>query len=230
MQKTIFRPAAAALAVAACMAWGAAANAEPTGSTQADATRATATQASSHHHHAKRGGPRFAQRHGQQARHRFKRRAHRNMRAANVLFVPGYGGVSQAVVDQLELSDSQQKLLKQAQESTEKVRLTWSRKSQKSIGTIDPRSTLEDRKQHKEELAKARNERTENWLELWDSLDDTQQAFLSGVFAERSDRRVTKRGTNRSKITQEDCYGRHSQTIQGRHHWQSRGQPRQQAQ
>ena len=226
MQQSLFRRSCVVLAMASCLGWGAAAQAQPaTPAAHFDGSRATLVadaqgvhksgHRSMHRQHGRhfqgkqRAGSRGQHAHKKGQRNAGKRHQyHRSQRGPAVMVVPGFGGVGQHVVDHLELTDSQQKLLKQAQDSAKQVRLAWSNKPQKSIGTIDPRARLDQREQRRAERTKARDTSTEHWLELWDSLDDTQQAFLSGVFAERANRQMQRRH-------------KPAETRQGRFRWQS---------
>src|SRR5690625_4511310 len=192
MQKSRFSRTRIALLTAACLAWGGAAQAQQPVNTVsplewasatlvADATPARKQAKRTAHHHRQRM-------HGKHKKHF---RGHR--RAPIVMVVPGYGGVGQHVVDQLSLTHDQQALLAQAQDTARQARLTWSRKPQQTIGTMDPRGRLQEREEQKKERLQAREQSTEHWLQLWDSLDDQQQAMLSGVFAERSHRSMQRR-------------------------------------
>lgn len=219
MQKFFFKPSVAMLATVACLAWGGAVQAQPSDTLPSEGISITQT---TDVRKADKRGTRQMYRDGRQMYreghqmyrdgrqmyhegHHTRRGApyghYEGMRSDNmVMFIPGYGGVGQYVVDQLVLSDNQRQLLEQAQESTAKVELTWSRKPQKSLGKIDPHAMIGEREQRLEERAGARDESTKDWLALWDALDERQQAFLSGVFAERASRYVQRdhrRGTMR---------------------------------
>lgn len=211
MQQSLFRRSAVTLAVAACLGWGAASVAQTTTPAAQPAGPQATLVADAHgvHHRGRhamhqrskhyRGKHHRAGARGHHARNKSARHGgkhHRygsSRRAPAVMVIPGFGGVGQHVVDQLSLTDSQQSLLEQAQESTKKVRLSWSDKPQKTLSTMDPRARLEARQEHREARARARDTSTEHWLELWDSLDDKQQSFLSGVFAERASRQMQRR-------------------------------------
>lgn len=218
MQKFLFRPSMVALATVACLAWGGVAQAQPSDTLPSEgisitqttdvrkADRRSARQMHRGGHQMHRGGHqmyrdgRHMDRDGHHARRGAPYGSYEGMRSGNVvMFIPGYGGVGQYVVDQLDLSDQQRQLLEQAQESADQVQLNWSRQSQKFLGTMDPHAALEEREQRRQERATARDKSTKDWLALWDTLDEKQRAFLSGVFAERASNRHMQRDGRRGK-------------------------------
>ena len=122
------------------------------------------------------------------------RAGHHAQRAA--LMVPGYGGVSQAVVDSLALTDVQKGLLEQAQQARASV---WSehssgaragraeRKAALSEGTIDPRAALKAHDEKRQNMLQARAVMNDKWLAVWDALDPSQRAKIAQHLAARSD-------------------------------------------
>ncbi len=215
MSANLFRCTLFSAVLAAGMAVTGGAQAQTNAPTAMESSAAVQVAGAHHHHniqrhsmryrgghHAHRKGHRHARykKHGRHGAHHHKRHrgsAHHSSGhyrgsygqsrryARPVMWVPGYGGVTQQIVDSLELTSKQEDLLTQAQDATRKNKVSWSRKPQKTLGTtrsektIDPHSMLEDRKeQHTERQAK-REAQTEKWLALWDALEPEQQEAVS---------------------------------------------------
>lgn len=130
-----------------------------------------------------------------EGKHHGKRHGeHQGARAA--LVVPGYGGVSQELLDTLALTDAQKGLIEQAQQARKSL---WSgqndemksqreaRKAQLLTGKIDPRAAVEAHQARRAKMMQAQTDMTAKWLAVWDALDDTQRGKIAAHLAERGD-------------------------------------------
>jgi len=154
------------------------------------------------------GGP-AAMHHGQPGEF------HKGMRDG--LFIPGIGPVSKAQVDQLKLDDKQQALFKTAQDGQrslhEAMRASGGKrhdllKSQLDSGKLDPRALMAQSDQTRDQFRAQGQQVRDQWLAVWDSLNDTQRG------------QVTKLVKDREAKMQE----RHAK-MEGRHGGKGRGAP-----
>ena len=140
---------------------------------------------------------------------------HKGMRDG--LFIPGIGPVSKAQVDQLKLDDKQQALFKTAQDGQrslhEAMRASGGKrhdllKSQLDSGKLDPRALMAQSDQTRDQFRAQGQQVRDQWLAVWDSLNDTQRG------------QVTKLVKDREAKMQE----RHAK-MEGRHGGKGRGAP-----
>lgn len=181
--------AALALCGAAYAATGAEASAPMTAQTTTSATTPDASGNQSAHRHHKSG------------EHRNSMRGH--MRDA-AMWVPGYGPLNTKFVESLALTDSQAKLLKDAQDE-QKASRSARRDAMKSAraekqeqlksGKIDPRATLKQTEEAHKQAYAERSKQQGKWLSVWDALDATQQQKVAAEFNERAEK-FAKRAEN----------------------------------
>lgn len=144
-----------------------------------------------------------------------KDRKDKRMYAKNFgMIVPGFGPVSQEVVDSLDLSDKQkEKIAKLKDKAQKKMKgrlnaderpyqaMFEMRKQQLEAGKLDPKAMVEQRDKLRESMQELRDEYTEEWLELWDDLNNDQQAKIATYFKEfdatRGQRMKDGRGSGR---------------------------------
>lgn len=119
------------------------------------------------------------------------------------LFVPGYGPVSQEVVDTLNLTDDQkdkiEDIKKKAKEQMEEYResenkpfqkMSEKRSEQLAEKKLDPKAILKEQDSIKKEMDKHRDKFNKDWLAVWNDLDDDQQAKVAAYFDEKESRRA----------------------------------------
>ena len=130
------------------------------------------------HHHAGK------KHHGQQ----------REMRRAAIV-IPGLGGGSQKLVDDLKLNDEQKAKLKSIQDEQKASRqpdreafkkYRELRNSQLESGNIDPKALLEEQKALYEQFQQRHADNDAKWLGLWDTFSDEQKATVVKYFKARS--------------------------------------------
>ncbi len=110
-------------------------------------------------------------------------------RADDAMWVPGYGPVSQEVVDSLALTTEQQALLTQAREAGFGKMARGERPGERmrsADGAVDPHAALERRAEWREQQQARRDEHQKLWLAVWDALDDGQKETLSTYFNTRA--------------------------------------------
>lgn len=139
------------------------------------------------HHHMKRG------------------KYHHGFKGDVGLLVPGYGPVSQEFVDTLVLSDDQKAKIEaikadikqkmdERRESKEHPFAAVAEKRAKQLADkkLDPEAMLKERQKIKESMQDRRGEFTEEWLAVWNDLNDEQQAKIAGYFQEQDVKRAER--------------------------------------
>lgn len=113
------------------------------------------------------------------------------------MIVPGFGPVTQEVVDSLNLSDAQKEKIAELKSKTQKnmkersgsqdlpfATMLETRSQQLADGKLNPKEMVEQREKLRESMQERRNEYTEEWLAVWNDLNDEQQAKLATYFKE----------------------------------------------
>ncbi|AOU93487.1 ATPase [Achromobacter ruhlandii] len=117
---------------------------------------------------------------------------HKGMRDG--LWIPGLGPVSKAQLDQLKLDDKQQALVKTAQDGQrslhEAMRASGGQrhdllKAQLDSGKLDPRALLEQSDKSRDQFGTQAKQVRDQWLAVWDSLNDAQRAQVTQMLKER---------------------------------------------
>ncbi|WP_332608019.1 hypothetical protein [Achromobacter sp. ESBL13] len=117
---------------------------------------------------------------------------HKGMRDG--LFIPGLGPVSKAQVEQLKLDDKQQVLFKTAQDGQrslhEAMRAAGAKrhdllKSQLDSGKLDPRALAAQSEQSHDAFGPQAKQVRDQWLAVWDSLNDTQRGQVTKMVKDR---------------------------------------------
>lgn len=131
-----------------------------------------------------------------------KRGHHHHKAMRDGIMVPGVGPLPKRVVDDLKLTEAQQKQLEQARAGQRELGKSM-REGGKSHrhavakqleeGKLDPRALLSEREANKGKFEAERRAQRDRWLGLWDSLDASQQAKV----AEHLKAREAKRGKMR---------------------------------
>ena len=120
---------------------------------------------------------------------------HKGMRDG--LFIPGLGPVSKAQVAELKLDAKQEALFKTAQEGQrslhEAMRAGGSKrhdllKAQLDSGKLDPRALIEQSEKRRDQFGPQAKQVRDQWLAVWDSLNDTQRAQVTKIVKEREAR------------------------------------------
>ncbi|HWK62062.1 MAG TPA: hypothetical protein VNT00_11630 [Eoetvoesiella sp.] len=111
------------------------------------------------------------------------------------LWVPGYGPLSAAGVKVLNLTESQSKLLSEAQEAQKDARKAQfeamraerkARFEQLKAGKIDPHAAAKQFEDAHGKSAEARKQVQAKWFAVWDSLDATQKQKVATLLGERA--------------------------------------------
>lgn len=117
---------------------------------------------------------------------------HKGMRDG--LWIPGLGPVSKAQVDQLKLDDKQQALLKTAQDGQRGLRDAMRAsggqrhdllKAQLDAGKLDPHALADQTDKSREQFGSQAKQVRDQWLAVWDSLNDAQRAQVTQLVKER---------------------------------------------
>lgn len=117
---------------------------------------------------------------------------HKGMRDG--LFIPGLGPVSKAQVDQLKLDDKQQALFKTAQDGQrslhEAMRAAGAKrhdllKTQLDSNKLDPRALATQSEQSRDQFSTQAKQVRDQWLAVWDSLNDTQRGQVTKIVKDR---------------------------------------------
>ena len=138
---------------------------------------------------------------GQHSAHGHKGSHHRKhmrgeMRDA-AMWVPGYGPVRKSVVDSLSLKEDQSKLLEKAQAEQTQAKKAGrdamksarvARLEQVKSGKIDPRAALTQANEAHKNIYAERSKLNENWLAVWDALDNSQQQKIVAHMNERAEK------------------------------------------
>ncbi len=131
--------------------------------------------------------------------HHKSRDYHKSMRGHRdaAMWVPGYGPLDAKFVDSLALTESQAKLLKEAQDE-QKANQNARRDTMKAAraekqeqlksGKIDPRAALKQADEVHKQASAERSKLNEKWLSVWDSLDATQQQKVAARLNERAEK------------------------------------------
>jgi hypothetical protein len=125
--------------------------------------------------------------------------AHRGMQHHHsmAMLVPGYGPIGYKTVYGLSLTDSQQKLLKEAQASQqalgqsrrESMKTAWqARIEQVKAGKIDPHAAVKESQAAQQKAFDARQDVNQKWLAVWDALDAGQQQKVTAQLDHRAER------------------------------------------
>ena len=163
-----------------------------TANVQASAATASADSGKRMHHrdHHKRG-----------------HRHHRRMGDAAML-IPGYGPVPKDVVESLSLNAEQTALLDDAKsfiKENRKAHRDQFRKtkadssSQEAVTSLDPHAAVKKHDKRFDAMREMREEGTQKWLTLWDSLESEQQQTLSEYVATRNEQRAQRRAQYKEK-------------------------------
>ena len=121
-------------------------------------------------------------------------RHHHQMRAA--LWVPGYGPVGHDLLKSLKLTDTQDKLVadaQAAQKSAMKERFELMKKERKEYwdglkaGKLDPHAAVQQSDAAMQKGLAVRHDVTKKWLAVWDALDATQQKQVAAYLKGRAD-------------------------------------------
>lgn len=117
------------------------------------------------------------------------------------LLVPGFGPVPQAVVDSLELTDAQKDKIAQAKSKIEEKRQKMAenrkehrpfaevselRAKQLEEGKLDPKAILKEREKQREQMKDQHEAFTDEWIAVWNDLNDEQQAKVAAYFKEHA--------------------------------------------
>lgn len=122
------------------------------------------------------------------------------------MMVPGFGPVPQEIVDSLNLTDTQKDKMAKVKASIEEkmqqrmetrpfVAMAELRAKQLADGKLNPKEIIKEREKYRELMQERRGEFTDEWIEVWDDLNDEQQAKLAEYF---KDLGTTARGTRGS--------------------------------
>jgi len=120
---------------------------------------------------------------------------HKGMRDG--LLIPGLGPVSKAQVAELKLDAKQEALFKTAQEGQrsmlEAMRADRGTrhdllKSQLDSGKLDPRALIEQSEKRRDAFGPQAKQVRDQWLAVWDSLNDTQRGQVTKIVKEREAR------------------------------------------
>lgn len=120
---------------------------------------------------------------------------HKGMRDG--LYIPGLGPVSKAQVAELKLDDKQQALFKTAQDGQrglhEAMRASGGKrhdllKAQLDSGKLDPRALADQSEKSREAFGPQVKQVRDQWLAVWDSLNDTQRGQVTKIVKDREAR------------------------------------------
>ncbi|WP_191578939.1 hypothetical protein [Achromobacter insolitus] len=120
---------------------------------------------------------------------------HKGMRDG--LLIPGLGPVSKAQVAELKLDAKQEALFKTAQEGQRSLHEAMRAdrgtrhdllKSQLDSGKLDPRALLEQSEKRRDAFGPQAKQVRDQWLAVWDSLNDTQRGQVTKIVKEREAR------------------------------------------
>lgn len=119
--------------------------------------------------------------------------------------VPGYGPVTNEFAASLNLTDEQNekiaavkaKIIDQAEARRDQrggpfVEMAELRKKQLADNKMDPEALLKKRDELRDTWQDRRGEFTDDWLEVWNALDDEQQAKLAGYFRDMDEKRAQR--------------------------------------
>ncbi len=146
--------------------------------------------------------------HHKHGRHHKSMHGHHMRDAA--LVVPGYGPLRAKFVESLALTDTQTKLVKEAQ-AEQKEACSARRDAMKAgksermeqlkSGKLDPKAALKQAEKAHDQVREERSKLNEKWLAVWDALDETQQNKIAvhlneraEKFAKRAEKHAQKHG------------------------------------
>ena len=128
---------------------------------------------------------------------------HHREKNGMALMVPGFGSVKHKVVNSLKLNDSQMKLLADAQAAQDafqkslhdlKRTARQEQKAQLDTGKIDPHAAQKAADDMwKKDMGASRDQLTQKWLAVWDSLDSAQQQKITTYLKQKADRHTGHR-------------------------------------
>lgn len=137
---------------------------------------------------------------------------HRHYRMGNAaMLVPGYGPVSQDVVDSLALNAQQTALLDDARSFIDEHRKSQRKQQSKATGErspralstpLDPHAAVKRQAERSDTMQQLRAEGSQKWLTVWDSLDSQQQQTLSDYVVNRHEQRAKRRAEHKEKRIQ----------------------------
>ena len=184
MQRTLssvsLKLAAVTAALALCGTAYAATGDSSSATAQAAATAAPEQASGQHHKHG---------------RHHKSMHGHHMRDAA--LVVPGYGPLRAKFVESLALTDTQSKLVKEAQAEQKETRSARrdamkagksERMEQLKSGKLDPKAALKQAENAHDQVREERSKLNEKWLAVWDALDETQQNKIAVHLNERAEK------------------------------------------
>lgn len=116
----------------------------------------------------------------------------------HAMWVPGFGPVNQQTVSSLKLSDSQMKLVSDAQAAQDQFQKSLhdrestarqEQKAQLSTGKIDPHAAKDAADDvWKKGMGASRDQLTKKWLAVWDALDSAQQQKVTAYLQQNVDK------------------------------------------
>lgn len=127
---------------------------------------------------------------------------HKGMRDG--LFIPGLGPVSKAKLAELKLDAKQEALFKTAQDGQrslhEAMRASGGKrhdllKAQLDSGKLDPRALMEQSEKSRDQFGPQAKQVRDQWLAVWDSLNETQRGQVTKIVKER-EARMAERHAN----------------------------------
>ena len=113
------------------------------------------------------------------------------------LMIPGLGPVTKAQVAELKLDEKQQALFKTAQDSQRSLHEARREaggkrhdllKAQLDSGKLDPRALVEASDKSRDAFGAQAKQVRDQWLAVWDSLNDTQRGQVTAMVKERQAR------------------------------------------
>ncbi|UHL64947.1 hypothetical protein LSG25_03310 [Paralcaligenes sp. KSB-10] len=119
------------------------------------------------------------------------------------MWIPGYGPVKQKLVTSLALNANQAKLLEDAQSAQKALRhARWDamksarqeKKAQLDAGKVDPHAAQQAMDAVVQKAQGERQQITQKWLAVWDSLDSAQQQKVAAYLKERADKHYKHEG------------------------------------
>ncbi|KAA0910936.1 hypothetical protein [Pusillimonas sp. ANT_WB101] len=113
------------------------------------------------------------------------------------MWVPGYGPLNKTVVDSLDLTADQTKLLNEVKTEQKQSRKTrhdamktqrQTQIEQLKAGKMDPKAAMQASEKAGEQAIAARQDASQKWLKVWDALDTTQRQKVAAHFSERAEK------------------------------------------
>ncbi len=128
---------------------------------------------------------------------------HRGPMKHDGMWVPGLGPLTQAQVDTLNLDAKQKALFDTAREASRQSMQSRHEarpqhrallQSQLAAGKLDPHALIAEGDKHREAMQLEHKALRQQWLAVWDSLNDTQRAAVSQMAKERMDSKQARHG------------------------------------